>query len=366
MYRISRIGMIMALTVTVAAAAQQPVATTTDSASEAPPAAVARPAPPQPTAAPRLVKESREQMATVVVLMAYAADEAAIKAAFDKAFDEIERLDALMSSRRPSSLVLALNQAAGAAPIPLRPEVVEVLGVGLEMAQETNGAFDVSWAALRPLWRFDDTSATRVVPTAEAIAQVLPLVNWRKITLDRAAGTAALTTPQMAIDLGGLARGYAADRALAVLHAAGLRNCLVYVGGDIVASGSKGSLPWVVGIQDPRGPGYFATMAARDVAVVTSGDYERYFEAGGKRYHHILDPRTGYPATGVRSVTVIAPNGTRADALATALFVQGVRAALQYAEAHDGVEVLLVDDRNQIHLSPGLKQAITIHRSPSN
>jgi thiamine biosynthesis lipoprotein len=180
-------------------------------------------------------------------------------------------------------------------------------------------------------------------------------VGLDRIEIDSATGTVRLSEPGMALDLGGIAKGYALDRARLVIENFGVKAALVNAGGDILAVGEKApGKPWRVGVQDPRrGNAMVAVASVKDKIVVTSGDYERFFVKNGKRYHHILDPRTGYPATGLRSVTIVATDGLTADALATAVLVLGPDEGLKLVESIQGIEALLIDSAGRVRLSSG-------------
>ena len=171
----------------------------------------------------------------------------------------------------------------------------------------------------------------------------------------------------MRITVGGIAKGYAVDRAVEILHRDGFANFLLQAGGDLYLSGRKGPHPWRVGIRDPRGPpnSYFAVAEVQDHSFSTSGDYERFILHDGKRYHHILDPATGYPATRSRSVTVLAKNAMTADAYSTALFILGAKAGLQLVETLPGIDAIFVDSDNKVHVSKGLQTKVKILRAPS-
>lgn len=237
-------------------------------------------------------------------------------------FGEIERLEGMLSEWRPDSAVSSVNRAAGRHPVPIPTELAEVAQIATEVARATDGAFDCTWAALEDQWRFE-TAGFRV-PSSDAVAAARACVDYRELVLDRETGTLFLGRPGMRIGLGGVAKAYIAERAAQVAVAEGVDDVLVDAGGDLVARGRNGDRPWMAGIRDARSAGrLLATIQLRDQAIATSGDYEHFLDVDGHRYHHLLDPRTGYPATHSRSATVVAPSGALADALATALFVLG-------------------------------------------
>lgn len=313
---------------------------------------------------PQVYQESRRAMGSVATMMAFTSDADLAKAAFAAAFAEVERLEGEFSLYRSSSKMVEVNREAPLRPVSIDPEFVLVIERALYVGDLSNGAFDISFAAMAPLWKFPGPGIPGQPPTAEAIAGLKPLVDYRQIKLDRTAGTIALR-PGMALGLGGVVKGYAADRAVEVMREKGLDNCMAYLGGDIKSLGRKGDQPWVIGVQDPRGDVYFATIDLKDEAIVSSGDYERYYELDGRRYHHIIDPRTGYPSEGLRHVTVMGPETMLADALATAVMVLGPREGLALIEKLAGYEALLVDHRNILHITNGLKDRVRVLRQPT-
>lgn len=312
---------------------------------------------------PHVVTSSRTGMGTRTQVLVYTDDEAAAREATAAAFAEMERVEELMSEWLPDSEVSRLNQSAGKEAVKLSAETFALLAAGKAVATQSAGAFAMSWAALAGLWKFGDAQPA-LPPQAELDAR-LPLVGDARLELDAAAGTARLPKAGMALGLGAIAKGYAVDRALAVLAAKGFTNVLVFAGGDIAVRGKKGAQPWSVGIQDPRAAGYFAVLPLGDEAVATSGDYEKFFELDGARYHHILDPRTGRPARGCRSVTIVAPDAMTADAYATAVFVLGPQEGMKLVEADPRLEAIIVDDQNAVTVSKGLAQRVRIVRQPT-
>jgi thiamine biosynthesis lipoprotein len=227
-----------------------------------------------------------------------------------------------------------------------------VLGMAQRLAARTAGAFDVTVGALAG-WRFGRGEA-RVPPAAEIAAQ-LPLVDYRKLVLDERAGTAFLAAPGMRLDLGGIAKAYILRAGLGVLERAGIDRAIVNGGGDVVLAGGAGGPPWRVGVRDPRSPANF--VGVLEVArgfVLASGDYERYFVRDGRRYHHVLDPRTGYPAAGARGATFLGGELEAVNGLSVAAMVLGREAGAALAAATPGVDALVVDG-NGSWMSPGFR-----------
>jgi thiamine biosynthesis lipoprotein len=296
--------------------------------------------------------------------------EAAVGAQIEAAFAEIRRLEALMTTWRPESEISRINAAAGKGAIKVSPEVLDVVERSLHFARISGGAFDISFYALKGLWRFDDDLSPTLPDPAE-IKRRLPLISWRQILVDRGASTVRLGKPGMAINLGGIGKGYAVDAAVRVLKAAGLRSGLVQAGGDLMIFGSKGGQPFMAGVRDPRSADpsdYFAVCPIVDHAFSTAGDYERAFiyPKDRKRYHHILDPRTGYPARAARSVTVYAKDATLADGLDDAILILGVKRGLALIESIPEAGAIIVDDQNRVHISSRLQKLVRIVHPPSD
>lgn len=304
-------------------------------------------------------------MGTRLEIMVWSSDEPGARDAMGAAFEEMDRVARALSEWEPKSDVSKLNQGAGGAPVAVGSELLTVLDRGKRLSVLTSGAFSLSWAALASLWDFSPGQEAPVVPDVGKAKERAALVDDNKIVADRQRGTAKLGESGMSVGLAGIAKGYALDRALQVLQARGLRDALVFAGGDMVVSGTKGDTPWLVGLQDPRASGYFATLPMQDQAIATSGDYERFFEVDGVRYHHLLDPRTGMPARGTRAATVLADDGITADALATAVFVLGPTVGMELVESQRGVEAIVVDASNKVSLSSGLKSRVRMVREPT-
>jgi len=323
-------------------------------------------APVAPAPAARLVEARRLAMGSELHLTAWTDDEPATRAAFAQVFAEFDRLDALLSVWKPGSDVIRLNESAGGTPVPVHDDTRRVLQAAARVSDWTGGTFDVTFGALAEVWKFDHDQDGRV-PTAAAIAARLPRVDYRAVVVDAAAGTAALTRPGVRVHLGGIGKGYAVDRAVAILRGAGLRDFLIQAGGDLYAGGQAGDTPWRLGIQDPRGPGGepFATVELGDATFSTSGDYERFFELDGVRYHHILDPATGQPARGCRSVTIVARDATVADGLSTGVFILGPDRGMALVERLPDVEAVIVTADNQVRISSGLQGRVTMRHAPT-
>jgi thiamine biosynthesis lipoprotein len=286
-------------------------------------------------------------------------------AAFDAAFAEIDRLERLMTVWRPDSDVSRLNAAAGKGSVKVSPEVIEALLAARRISEWTDGKFDVTFGALSGLWKFDHDRDDRIPDPAE-VRRRLPLVDYRDLIVDPGAGTALLRRAGMRAHLGGIGKGCAVRRVVDLLRARGHRDFMVKAGGDLYVAGRRGDRAWRVGIQDPRGPSYFAATEVTDATFSTSGDYERSFVQGGVRYHHILDPDTGRPASLCRSVTVMARDAIVADGLSTGVFLLGPERGMALVERLPDVEAVIVDAKSRVTISSGLKDRVRILAPPTD
>jgi thiamine biosynthesis lipoprotein len=318
-----------------------------------------------PRAEPAVVTERRPLAGTLVSVTLSGVEEEAAAPALEAAFAPFERIEEAMNEWRPGSPLGALNAAAGSPAFTELPaDLCDVLRAALDGARRTGGLFDPTWAALRDLWRFGD-GQTGEVPSRRAVAARCPLVGHGAVELEGPAGGACrarLPRAGMQIGLGGIAKGWAVDRAAAALRARGVRAFLVQAGGDLYAAGLLGGRPWRIGIRDPRGQGEpFGWLPVSDRAFSTSGDDERSFVAGGRRYHHVIDPRTCAPAGASRSATVLARTATRAEVLSKAVFVLGGQAGLRLAE-REGAAAVLVTAGNRVLVSASLRGRVRLGR----
>ncbi|HTM18997.1 MAG TPA: FAD:protein FMN transferase [Kofleriaceae bacterium] len=327
-------------------------------------------APPRAAAAPsgtdRIHERSIVVMGTRVTLTMWTDDEALAAAAAQRAFDEFRRLDKLMSLWIPDSDVLRINAAAGVAPVAVSDDTLAVMRVAAAVSRASGGAFDVTVGAFHGLWKFDqDVDGT--IPDKAAVLARKKLVNWRDVVIDDQKKTVFLRRKGMAINLGGVAKGYAVDKARPLIERDGLSDYILRAGGDLYVSGRHGARQWVVGIRDPRGPAEdsFAAAALENCTFSTSGDYERFVVKDGVRYHHILDPKTAYPAWKSRSVTVMARDATTADAWSKPLFILGPVDGMKLLAKVPGLEAVWVDDKNQVTVSAGLKDKLKILHPPT-
>ena len=304
-----------------------------------------------------LVTESRPAMGTLATVTVAGVPEAGARAAIEAAFAVFARVDWSMNEWRPDSPLSRLNAEAGLGWVPLPPDLCEVLRLAKRGAERTGGLFDPSWAAVSDLWRFD--GADPAPPDPARLRAACALVDHRRLHVRpgaRGACEARLARPGMKVGLGGIAKGWALDAAARALRALGYRDFLLQAGGDLYAAGTRGGAPWPVAVRDPRG-GPLDTVASVPVsgrAFSTSGDYVQGYEKEGRRYHHLLDPRTCAPARASRAVSVLARSAVDAEILGKALFVTGGRAALALA-ARLGAEAIVITANGEVLATPGLR-----------
>ncbi len=325
-----------------------------------------------PPAAPEVnvLRRSREMMGTVceiVVAIPRGDDEGAVDEAIEAAFAEMIRVEHVMTTWLPESTVSKINAAAGKAAVAVDPETQLVIEKSLWGAKLSNGAFDITVGTFKGLWKFDhDIDGS--IPADSDVKARLPHVGWKKVKVTRGSKKSPakikLTDPKTLITLGGSAKGYAVDRAVFVLRERGFHNFIVQAGGDLYAAGDRGDRAWTVGIKDPRGTEPFASIQLKDSTFSTSGDYERFIDRDGKRYHHILDPKTGYPVFHTRSCTVMAKDGLTSDVVDTMLFVLGPEKGLEVARKV-GVEAVWVTADNRVVMTPGMQARLKMLRKPT-
>jgi thiamine biosynthesis lipoprotein len=313
------------------------------------------------------VERARVAMGSELRLTAWTEDEPGALSAFDAVFNEFERLESLMSNWRPGSEIERLNAAAGREPVHVSRDLIDVLTTARQVSEWTGGKFDVTFGVLSGLWRFDhDQNDT--VPDMREVRARLPLIDYRALKIDPQAGTAFLERPGMRANLGGIGKGYAVDRGIAILRGRGFHDFLIQAGGDLYASGRRDGQPWRLGIQDPRGSGgqAFARVAVSDATFSTSGDYERAFVKDGRRYHHIIDPATGEPAVGCRSVTILTERAVIADGLSTGVFLLGPEKGMALVARMPHTEAVIVTSKNEVLVTPGLRGRLELVSAPTD
>lgn len=300
---------------------------------------------------PSPLESTEFMMDTVVTVRAFGASKETLSAAFDA----MRQVDALMNRYSEDSDVARLNLRAGEEPVKLSDETMECLREAVRYAELSKGAFDPTLGPLIDLWGIGKKAD--FIPSREEVERALGLRGVENIVLDLQAGTGFLKVKGMEVDLGGIAKGFAVDRAALVLRKRGVRSGIIDAGGNVYVIGKKpGGGDWRVGIRHPRkSDRMIALVEVSDEAVITSGDYERYFEKDGIRYHHVFDPASGEPARNLLSSTIICPSSTRADALSTAVFVLGPKKGMDLVERLPDVEAILVTPRGEVLVSSGLK-----------
>ena len=272
----------------------------------------------------------------------------------DMAIAEVKRVENQVSDWIPSTPVSIINKNAGVKPVKVDDEVYGLIERSMKISQVTDGAFDISYASMDKIWKFD--GSMKEIPSAEAIKKSVERIGYKKVIMDPAAKTVYLKDVGMKLGLGGIAQGYIADNIKDILFSKGCKAGIVNVSGDINAWGRQpDGKPWTVAIVNPMNKNkVFATFPLEDSAVETSGSYEKYVTFNGKRYSHIIDPRTGFPAQGVVSVSVFAKRTEVADALATGVFVMGVEAGLNMIDQMKGIGCIIVDDKGGVHASKNI------------
>lgn len=295
-------------------------------------------------------------MGTSVRVELWHEDEVAGKAAIAAVMEEMHRIDSSMSPFIPSSELSRVNQMAAAQSVVISQELFDLITRSLAVSKLTGGAFDITFSSVGYLYDY----RRHIKPTEAEIQRALPGVNYRHLKLDPRHRTIRFGRPGMRIDLGGIAKGYAVDACIDLLKKRGITHALVTAGGDSRIVGDRRGRAWMIGIRDPRRrDDMVAVLPLNDTAVSTSGDYERYFEADGVRYHHIINPKTGHSASEVRSVTIIAPDATTTDGLSTGVFVLGLERGMALVESLTDVDAVIVDKQGQMHFSKGLRSVAT-------
>ncbi|HLJ38439.1 MAG TPA: FAD:protein FMN transferase [Steroidobacteraceae bacterium] len=308
-----------------------------------------------PCARAAWVDRTEAIMGTRIYVEVWADDVAQGNAAIDAVMAEMRRIDALMSHYRPDSELSRINAHAAAEPVRVSPELFDLIRLSTHFSQITDGAFDITYASVGYLYNYP----LHERPSEEQIKAALPAVNWRHLALDAAHHTVRFAHAGMRIDLGGIGKGYAVDRSVALLKERGISNAIVTAGGDSRLIGDHRGRQWLVSIahpDEPHNPDKVVTrIPLSDTAISTSGDYERYFDEDGIRYHHIIDPRTGHSASKVRSATIIGPTATETDGLSKTAFVLGPEKALEIINRMPDFDAVFVTPDGRLLYSKGLR-----------
>lgn len=272
-----------------------------------------------------------------------------------KAFEEIARIEALLTTFSEESQTALINRNAGIKPVAVEAEVFGLIQRSIRISALTQGAFDITYGGIdKDLWNFN--TQLKSLPTPAVAKQLVRLINYKKIELDEKGQTVFLKEVGMRIGFGGIGKGYAAEMAKRVLKHLGVTSGVVNAAGDLAAWGVQpNGQPWTIGIADPNGKrNPFSHLAITDMAVATSGNYEKYITIGGKKYSHTINPKTGLPVTGIKSVTIICPNAEIADAMATPVMVMGIEAGLHLVNQMAHLHCLIIDDNEKLYTSKNI------------
>ena len=283
-------------------------------------------------------------------------DEWWAEARMTEAIDEVRRIEKLFTTYDDSSQVNQVNQNAGIRPVKVDREVLDLINRSKKISALTQGAFDISYGSIdKRLWNFDSTMTS--LPDQETARRAVRLINYRNIITDNEKCTVFLKEKGMRIGFGGIGKGYAAEKAKRLLQEKGVKSGIVNAAGDLSAWGNQpNGKPWTIGIAAPDSQRFpFSYLDITDTSVATSGNYEKFVVIKGKRYSHTIDPRTGLPVAGIKSVTVICPNAEIADAMATPIMIMGTRVGLDMVNQMKGIECILIDDQDRIHASKNIK-----------
>lgn len=291
-------------------------------------------------------------MGTRIAVELWHDDAAKGEAAIDAVMAEMRRIDALMSHYKPDSQISLINAHAADAPVVVDVELFDLLKTALHFSEITEGAFDITYASVGYLYDY----RRHVKPSEEQIRNALPGVNWRHLQLDEATHSVRFERAGMRIDLGGIAKGYAVDRGIGILQSLGVKHAVVTAGGDTRIIGDRFGRPWLVGIRHPDDKSKTVTrIPLVDTAMSTSGDYERYFDENGVRYHHIINPHSGHSASLVRSATILGPTATQTDGLSKTAFVLGPEKALEIINRLPDFDAVFVCNDGRVLYSKGME-----------
>ena len=296
--------------------------------------------------------EDADIMGTRISVELFHADSDTARQGVETVLQEMRRIDAGMSPYIETSELARLNVSAQRRPFKTSKELFSLVQRSLDFSELTGGAFDITFASVGFLYDYRN----KIRPGETQRERAADLINYRKLALDRHSGTIAFSGHGVRIDLGGIAKGYAVDRCISLLQKLGISQALVTAGGDSRMIGDRWGRPWSIGVRDPRNEDKLtAVIPLQDVAVSTSGDYQRYFEEDGIRYHHIINPRSGDSARALRSVTIIGPDATTTDALSTSVFVMGRESGLELINRMPDIDAILVDQKGQLYYSDNLQ-----------
>lgn len=293
-------------------------------------------------------------MGTVITVELWQEDEALGKSQVESVMNEMRRIDHLMSSYNPESELSAVNSSAASGPVTVSLELLLLIERALEYSNITSGAFDITYASAGQYYDYRKNKK----PDAAQLQVALPAIDYHHVKINKSASTVAFMHPGVRIDLGGIAKGYAVDRGMKILQQAGITTALISAGGDTRVVGKRWDRPWNIGIRNPRdGDNIVSMIPLENSAISTSGDYERFFEEDGVRYHHILDPKTGTSTHEIISSSIIGEYATDTDALSTSVFILGVEKGMQLIDSIPDTEAVIIDNKGNMHYSAGLARA---------
>ncbi len=273
----------------------------------------------------------------------------------DMAIEEISRIEKLISSWHPSSQTSEINKNAGISPVKVDQELMDLIERCITVSKITDGAFDITYASMDKVWKYDGSMPQ--MPSKVAIENSVAKIGYQNIVLDKKAQTVFLKLEGMKIGFGAIGKGYAADKVRSMLKVEGVKSGIINASGDLTTWGKQADgKDWMVGITNPLNKdNIFSWFPVVNAAVATSGNYEKYVTFNGVKYSHIIDPRTGYPSTGIQSVTIFALSAELCDALATSVFITGTETGLNMIDQIKGVECIIIDDQNNIHTSQNIE-----------
>jgi len=303
----------------------------------------------------QLYRQSMKLMGNRFEITVVADDEIWAGQMIDAAVSEIQRIEALLTTFNNNSDTNRINEQAGIAPVPVSREVWQLVQRSLRISSLTQGAFDITYGSVdKRLWNFDKTM--KALPDAAVAKKMVRLINYRNVVVNEQEGTVFLKEKGMRIGFGGIGKGYAAEKAREMLQQMGVKSGIVNASGDLTAWGLQpDGKPWTVGIAHPDMAGLpFSYLNISDMAIATSGNYEKYIVVNGKKYSHTIDPRTGLPVTGIKSVSIICANAEMADAMATPVTIMGIEAGLFMINQLKGIGCIIIDDNNRIFTSKNI------------
>jgi thiamine biosynthesis lipoprotein len=302
-----------------------------------------------------LYKRGLKLMGNRFEISVVAEDEGWANEMIDAAVAEIQRIEKLLTTFGDDSETNLVNANAGIQPVPVSRETIELIQRSIRISKLTQGAFDITYGSIdKKLWNFDKTMTA--LPDAATARQMVRLINYRNVLIDEEAGTVFLKKPGMRIGFGGIGKGYAAEKAKQLLQQLGVENGIVNASGDLTAWGVQpDGKPWTIGIAHPDVADLpFSYLNISNMAIATSGNYEKFILIGGKKYSHTINPRTGLPVTGIKSVTIICPNAEMADAMATPVTIMGIEAGLHMVNQLRGIGCIIIDDNNRLFTSKNI------------